>query len=36
MLAVDPLVAEQIEVFRGPTTLLYGSGAVGGVDSPPV
>lgn len=29
--SVDPLVAEQIEIFRGPTTLLYGSGAVGGV-----
>lgn len=29
--AIDPLAAEQIEVFRGPTTLLYGSGAVGGV-----
>jgi iron complex outermembrane recepter protein len=28
---IDPLVAEQIEVFRGPVTLLYGSGAVGGV-----
>jgi iron complex outermembrane receptor protein len=28
---IDPIVAEQIEVFRGPTTLLYGSGAVGGV-----
>lgn len=28
---VDPLVAEQIEIFRGPTTLLYGSGAIGGV-----
>ena len=27
---VEPLVAEQIEIFRGPTTLLYGSGAVGG------
>lgn len=24
-------MAEQIEIFRGPTTLLYGSGAVGGV-----
>lgn len=24
-------VAEQIEVFRGPATLLYGSGAIGGV-----
>lgn len=29
--SVDPLAAEQIEIFRGPTTLLYGSGAVGGV-----
>jgi iron complex outermembrane receptor protein len=29
--AIDPLAAQQIEVFRGPTTLLYGSGAVGGV-----
>lgn len=29
--SVEPLVAEQIEIFRGPTTLLYGSGAVGGV-----
>jgi iron complex outermembrane receptor protein len=29
--SIDPLVAQQIEVFRGPTTLLYGSGAVGGV-----
>src|SRR5262245_11157863 len=28
---VDPLVADQVEIFRGPTTLLYGSGAVGGV-----
>jgi iron complex outermembrane receptor protein len=28
---VEPLAAEQIEIFRGPTTLLYGSGAVGGV-----
>jgi iron complex outermembrane receptor protein len=28
---IDPIVAEQIEIFRGPTTLLYGSGAVGGV-----
>ena len=28
---VDPLVARQIEIFRGPTSLLYGSGAVGGV-----
>jgi iron complex outermembrane receptor protein len=29
--SIDPLVAQQIEIFRGPTTLLYGSGAVGGV-----
>ena len=29
--AVDPLIAEQIEVIRGPATVLYGSGAVGGV-----
>ncbi|MGD8325061.1 MAG: TonB-dependent receptor, partial [Gammaproteobacteria bacterium] len=29
--SIDPLVARQIEIFRGPTTLLYGSGAVGGV-----
>ena len=28
---IDPLVAQQIEIFRGPTSLLYGSGAVGGV-----
>jgi iron complex outermembrane recepter protein len=29
--ALDPLVAERIEVLRGPATLLYGSSAVGGV-----
>lgn len=29
--SIDPLVAEQIEIFRGPTSLLYGSAAVGGV-----
>lgn len=29
--AIDPYRAEQIEVFRGPATLLYGSGATGGV-----
>jgi iron complex outermembrane receptor protein len=28
---VEPLAADQIEIFRGPTSLLYGSGAVGGV-----
>ena len=29
--AVDTLRADQIEVFRGPATLLFGSGAAGGV-----
>lgn len=29
--AIDPLIAEQIEVIRGPATVLYGAGAVGGV-----
>lgn len=29
--SIEPLVARQVEIFRGPTTLLYGSGAVGGV-----
>jgi iron complex outermembrane receptor protein len=29
--SVDPLAARQVEIFRGPTTLLYGSGAVGGI-----
>jgi iron complex outermembrane receptor protein len=28
---IEPLAADQIEIFRGPTTLLYGSGAIGGV-----
>ena len=28
---IDPLAARQVEIFRGPTTLLYGSGAVGGI-----
>jgi iron complex outermembrane recepter protein len=28
---VEPLLADQIEILKGPTTLLYGSGAVGGV-----
>ncbi len=27
---IDPFVAEQIEVIKGPAALLYGSGAVGG------
>jgi iron complex outermembrane receptor protein len=29
--AIDPLGARQIEVLKGPATLLYGSGAIGGV-----
>lgn len=29
--AIDPLEASQIEVLRGPSTLLYGSGAIGGL-----
>jgi iron complex outermembrane receptor protein len=29
--AIEPLFAERIEVLRGPSTLLYGSSAVGGV-----
>jgi iron complex outermembrane recepter protein len=28
---IEPLAADQIEIFRGPTTLLFGSGAIGGV-----
>jgi iron complex outermembrane receptor protein len=28
---IEPLAADQVEIFRGPMTLLYGSGAVGGV-----
>ena len=30
-ITVDPMLARQIEVLRGPATLLYGSGASGGV-----
>ena len=29
--AVEPLLADSIEIIRGPTTLLYGSAAAGGV-----
>jgi iron complex outermembrane recepter protein len=29
--SVEPIFAEQIEIFRGPATLLYGSGASGGL-----
>lgn len=28
--AVEPFLADQIEVLKGPSTLLYGSGAIGG------
>ena len=28
---VDPFVTERVEVLKGPATLLYGSGAIGGV-----
>lgn len=28
---IDPFLADQIEVLKGPSTLLYGSGAIGGV-----
>jgi len=30
-IAVEPLLAESVEVLRGPATLLYGGGAIGGV-----
>jgi iron complex outermembrane recepter protein len=28
---IEPFLADQIEVFKGPSTLLYGTGAIGGV-----
>lgn len=28
---VEPLIAERVEILKGPGTLLYGSGAIGGV-----
>lgn len=30
-IAVEPMLSRQIEVLRGPATLLYGGGAIGGV-----
>jgi iron complex outermembrane receptor protein len=30
-LSIEPFLADQIEVLKGPSTLLYGSGAIGGV-----
>ena len=29
--SIEPVLARQIEILRGPSTLMYGSGAVGGV-----
>lgn len=29
--AVEPFLADQVEVLKGPSTLLYGSGSIGGV-----
>lgn len=29
--AVEPFLADQIEILKGPSTLLYGSGAIGGI-----
>ena len=29
--SVEPFLTDQVEVLRGPSTLLYGSGAIGGV-----
>ena len=31
MTMIEPFTAESIEVLKGPSTLLYGSGAIGGV-----
>lgn len=28
---IDPVIAERVEVLRGPSTLLYGSGNIGGI-----
>ncbi|NNC54258.1 MAG: Plug domain-containing protein, partial [Pseudomonadales bacterium] len=29
--SIEPFIAEQIEILKGPSALLYGSGAIGGV-----
>ena len=29
--AIDPVIANRVEILKGPSTLLYGSGAIGGV-----
>ena len=29
--SVDPFIADEIDILKGPSTLLYGSGAIGGV-----
>ena len=29
--AIDPFIANRVEILKGPSTLLYGSGAIGGV-----
>ena len=29
--AVEPFIADQVEILRGPSSLLYGAGAIGGV-----
>lgn len=29
--AIDPFLADRVEILKGPSTLLYGSGAIGGV-----
>lgn len=29
--AVEPFLADQVEILKGPATLLYGSGAIGGI-----
>ena len=29
--SLEPLLADGLEIVRGPSTLIYGSGAIGGV-----